>query len=116
MFIVHDLCNSLLKNKSKFSRDVYTCEETIIEISIERNHQHSLMKQYKKLDINWQLIDDHLEDFNDLFNKRRKITLNMEFVYKKITRDSITAKNKKKKKKTTTTKTQKLQRTTKVSL
>jgi len=40
---------SLLKDEDKFPRDIYTCEETIIEISIERSRQRGLTKQYKKL-------------------------------------------------------------------
>jgi len=43
-----------------------------------------------------------------LFNKGRKITFNMEFVYKEVTGNTITAKGKKKKK--SATEAQKLQR------
>jgi hypothetical protein len=42
---------TLLEDEDKFPGKSYTCEETIIEISIERSRQHSLTKRYKKLEI-----------------------------------------------------------------
>ena len=39
----------------------------------------------------------HLESLSDLFSKGRKITFNIEFIYKEVTCDLITAKGKKKK-------------------
>jgi hypothetical protein len=56
------------------------------------------MKRYKKLEIDWQLVDEYLEGLGDLFSKGRKITFSIEFVYKEVTCDSITAKGKRKKK------------------
>lgn len=44
---------SLLKDGDKFPGESYTCEETIIEISIERSRQRGLTKRYKKLDVDW---------------------------------------------------------------
>jgi hypothetical protein len=99
---------SLLKDEGKFPGDIYTCKETIIEISIERSRQRSLTKRCKQLEIDWQLVDDHLEGLGDLFSKGRKITFSMEFVYKEVTCESTTAMGKKKKK--SATETQKLQR------
>ncbi|KFZ25414.1 hypothetical protein V502_00118 [Pseudogymnoascus sp. VKM F-4520 (FW-2644)] len=90
-----------MKDEGKFRGDNYTCDETIIEISIERSRQRSLTKRYKKLAINWQEVDNHLEGLSDLFSKGRKITFSMEFVYKEVTCDSTTAKGKKKKKSAT---------------
>ena len=66
------------------------------------------MKRYKKLEIDWQLVNEHLEGLADLFRKGRKITFSMEYVYKEVTCDSITAKGKKKKK--SATEAQRLQR------
>jgi len=86
----------------------YTCEETVIEISIERSRQRGLTKRCKKLEIDWQLVEAHLEGLGDLFSKGRKITFSMEFVYKEVTRDPTTAKGKRKKK--SATEAQKLQR------
>ncbi|KAH8800845.1 hypothetical protein F5884DRAFT_809026 [Xylogone sp. PMI_703] len=103
-----------LKDEGKFPGDAYTCEETIVEISIERSRQRGLTKPCKKLDIDWPLIDNHLEGLGDLFSKGKKITLSMEFVYKEVTRDSTTAKDKKKKK--SATEAQKLQRLAKSGL
>ncbi|KFZ18368.1 hypothetical protein V501_01260 [Pseudogymnoascus sp. VKM F-4519 (FW-2642)] len=97
-----------MKDEGKFPGDIYTCDETIIEISIERSRQRSLTKRYKKLAINWQEVDNHLEGLSDLFSKGRKVTFSMEFVYKEVTCDSTTAKGKKKKK--NATEAQKLQR------
>ncbi|KAI9762389.1 MAG: hypothetical protein M1840_001250 [Geoglossum simile] len=99
---------SLLKDKDKFPGDGYMCEETIIEISIERSRQRGLTKRCKKLEIDWHLVDEHLEGLGDLFSKGRKITFSMEFVYKEVTRESTIAKGKKKKK--SATEAQKLQR------
>ncbi|KAF8848067.1 hypothetical protein BDZ45DRAFT_555830, partial [Acephala macrosclerotiorum] len=98
----------LLKDDDKFPGDSYTCEETIIEISIERSRQRGLTKRYKKLEIDWQLVDEHLENLGGLFSKGRKITFDMEFVYKEVICESITVKGKKKKK--SATDAQKLQR------
>jgi hypothetical protein len=42
---------SLLHDEDKFPRDIYTCEETIIEISIKQSRQRGLTKRYKKLEI-----------------------------------------------------------------
>ncbi|KAI9765131.1 MAG: hypothetical protein M1840_007838 [Geoglossum simile] len=99
---------SLLQDEDKFPGDTYTCEETIIEISVQRSRQRGLSKRYKKLEINWQIIDEHLEGLGDLFSKGRKISFSIEFVYKEVTGDSTTAKGKKKK---SATEAQKLQRT-----
>jgi hypothetical protein len=74
------------------------CEETIIEISIEQSRQCGLTKQCKKLEIDWQLVDKHLEGLGDLFSKGRKITFSMEFVYKEVTCESTTAKGRKRRK------------------
>jgi hypothetical protein len=60
------------------------------------------LKRYKKLEINWQIVDKHLEGLGDLFSKGRKITFSIEFVYKEVTGDSTMAKGKKKKKKSAT--------------
>ncbi|KFX85965.1 hypothetical protein V490_09296 [Pseudogymnoascus sp. VKM F-3557] len=97
-----------MKDDGKLQGDSYTCDETIIEISIERNPQRRLTKQYKKLAIDWQEVDNHIEGLSDLFSKGRKITFSMELVYKEVTCDSTTAKGKKKKK--SSTEAQKLQR------
>jgi hypothetical protein len=100
--------STLLQDEDKFPGDTYMCEESIIEISIERSRQRGLSKQYPKLEINWQEVDEHLEGLGDLFSKRRKIIFSIEFVYKEVTGDSTTAKGKKKKK--SATEAQKLQR------
>ena len=84
------------------------CKETIIEISIKRSRQRGLMKQCKKLEIDWQLVDGRLEGLSDLFSKGRGITFSIEFIYKEVTCESTTAKGKKKKK--SATEAQKLQR------
>ncbi|RDL36560.1 Uncharacterized protein BP5553_05912 [Venustampulla echinocandica] len=105
---------SLLQDEDKFPGDTYTCEETIIEISVERSRQRSLSKRFKKLEINWQIVDEHLEGLGDLFSKGRKITFSIEFVYKEITSNSTTPKGKKKKK--SATEAQKLQRAADASL
>jgi hypothetical protein len=51
---------------------------------IERSRQRGLTKRYKKLEIDWQLLDEHLEGLGDLFSKGRKITFSIEFVYRKL--------------------------------
>jgi hypothetical protein len=98
---------SLLKDEDKFPGESYTCEETIIEISIERSRQRGLTERCKKLEIDWRLVDDHLEGLGDLFSKGRRITFSMEFVYKEVTCESTTVKGKKKK---SATEAQRLQR------
>jgi hypothetical protein len=106
--------DNYLKDEDKFPGDSYTCEETIIEISIGRSCRRGLTKRCKKLEIDWQLVDEHLEGLSDLFSMGRKITFSMEFVYKGVTCDSTTAKGKKKKK--SATEAQRLQRAADASL
>lgn len=104
---------SLLKDKDRFPGENYTCEETIIEISIERSRQRGMTKRCQKAEIDWKAVDSHWEGLSDLFRKGRKITFNMEFIYKEVTRDSTTARGRKKK---SATDAQKLQRAAEAGL
>lgn len=104
---------SLLKDKDKFPGESYVCEETIIEISIERSRQRGMTKRCRKTDIDWNTVDSHLEGLDDLFRKGRKITIGMEFIYKEVTRDLGTTKGKKKK---SASDAQKLQRAAEAGL
>jgi hypothetical protein len=99
---------SLREDNDKFPGDHYTCEETIIEISIERTRQRGFKTPFKNLQIDWQMVDEHLEGLSGLFIKGRMITVSIEFVYKEVTGDSTTAKGKGKRK--SATEVQKLQR------
>ncbi|KAK1569652.1 uncharacterized protein LY79DRAFT_528327, partial [Colletotrichum navitas] len=42
---------TLLKDRSKFPGDKYTCKETIINISIKQSHQRGLKKRFKGVEI-----------------------------------------------------------------
>ncbi|KAK4096624.1 hypothetical protein N658DRAFT_489813 [Parathielavia hyrcaniae] len=99
---------ALLKDEQKFPGDKYTCEETIIDISIERSRQRGLKKRFKDLEIDWNIVDSHMESLSGLFSKRKKITFSMEFIFKEVISDSAMTKGKKKKQ--SATETQKLQR------
>ncbi|KAH9203554.1 hypothetical protein DL95DRAFT_231477, partial [Leptodontidium sp. 2 PMI_412] len=103
-----------LKDEDKFPEDKYTCEETIIEVSVEKSRRRGLTKRCQKLEIDWQQVDEHLEGLSDLFSMGRKITLSMEFVYKEVASDSAKAKGKKKKK--SATDAQRLQRAAEAGL
>ncbi|KAH6702781.1 hypothetical protein BKA61DRAFT_560880 [Leptodontidium sp. MPI-SDFR-AT-0119] len=92
----HPRLDNYLKDEDKFPEDKYTCEERIIEGSVEKS------------------LDEHLEGLSDLFSIGRKITLSMEFVYKEVACDSVTAKGKKKKKRAT--EAQRLQRAAEAGL
>ncbi|KAK4236845.1 hypothetical protein C8A03DRAFT_16546 [Achaetomium macrosporum] len=105
---------TLLKDKDKFPGDVYTCEETIIDISIERSRQRGLKKRFNNMEIDWKVVDGHLEGLSALFSKRRKITFSIEFIYKEVASDSTIAKGKKKKQ--SATEAQKLQRAAEAGL
>ncbi|WYZ38365.1 hypothetical protein EsH8_III_000279 [Colletotrichum jinshuiense] len=105
---------TLLEDKGKFSGDEYTCEETIIDISIERSRQRGLKKRFKGLEIDWNMVDEHMKGLGPLFSKRRKITFSMEIVCKEVTGDSTTAKGKRKKQ--TATEAQKVQRAAEAGL
>jgi hypothetical protein len=59
----------LLQDEDKIPGDAYIYEETIIEISIERSRQRGLSKRFPKLQINWQMVDEHLEGLGDLSAK-----------------------------------------------
>jgi hypothetical protein len=72
------------------------------------------MKRCKKLDIDWQLVDDHLEGLGDLFSKGRKIVFSIEFVYKEVPCDPTAAKGKRKSK--SATEAQKAQRAAEAGL
>ncbi|PVH69355.1 hypothetical protein DL98DRAFT_578389 [Cadophora sp. DSE1049] len=50
-----------LKDEDKFPEDKYTCEETIIEVSVERSRRRRLTKRCKTLEIDWQQVDEHLK-------------------------------------------------------
>lgn len=39
-----------------------------------------LKKRFKSLEIDWEMVDSHMEGLSALFSKRRKITLNIEFI------------------------------------
>jgi hypothetical protein len=110
----HPRLNNYLKDEDKFPEDKYTCEETIIEVSVEKSRRRGLTKRCQKLEIDWQQVDEHLEGLSDLFSIGRKITLSMEFVYKEVACDSATAKGKKKKK--SATEAQRLQRAAEAGL
>ncbi|KAJ0335178.1 hypothetical protein COL154_013770 [Colletotrichum chrysophilum] len=98
----------LLKDENKFPADTYTCEETIVDVSIERSRQRGLKKRFKGLEIDWDILDSHVEGLGALFSKRRKITFGVEFIYKEAVGDPTS--NKCKKKGQNATEAQKLQR------
>ena len=102
---------SLLKDSDRFLGEAYTCEETIIEISNERSRQQGITKRFQKMEIDWHTVDSYLKGLGDLFNKRKKITLSMEFIYKEVTRNSS-----KGKKKNSATDAQKIQRAAEAGL
>ncbi|PVH68670.1 hypothetical protein DL98DRAFT_564632 [Cadophora sp. DSE1049] len=108
------LISSWPQDEDKFPEDNYTCEETIIEISVEKSRRRDLTKRCQKLEIDWQQVDEHLEGLSDLFSMGRKIILSMEFVYKEVACDSATAKGKKKNK--SATEAQRLQRAAEAGL
>ncbi|KAL0933509.1 uncharacterized protein CTRU02_212472 [Colletotrichum truncatum] len=99
---------TLLEDKDKFPADKHTCEETIVDISIERSRQRGLKKLFKGLEIDWDTVNSHLEGLSDLFSKRRKITLRVELIFKEAIGDSAAVKSKKKGQ--SATEAQKLQR------
>ncbi|CAG9955928.1 unnamed protein product [Clonostachys rosea f. rosea IK726] len=90
----------LLDDKGKFPGSNYTCDETNITISIERSRQRGLTKRFNKLEIDWNMVDNHLEGLSNLFSKGRKITFFMEFIYKEVATETA-AKGKKKSKSAT---------------
>uniref|UniRef100_A0A8H7NHL6 Uncharacterized protein n=1 Tax=Bionectria ochroleuca TaxID=29856 RepID=A0A8H7NHL6_BIOOC len=91
----------LLNDKRKFPGSDYTCDETNIIISIERSRQRGLTKRFNKLEIDWNMIDKHLEELSNLFSKGRKITFSMEFIYKEATAKTAAANGRKKSKSAT---------------
>ncbi|KAL0929600.1 uncharacterized protein CTRU02_215498 [Colletotrichum truncatum] len=99
---------ALLEDKDRFPADQYTCEETIIDISIERSRQRGLKKRFKGQEIDWDTLDSHIEGLGALFSKRRKITFGIEIVYKEAVDDATSAKGRKKGQ--NATEAQKLQR------
>ncbi|KAK2061324.1 hypothetical protein LY76DRAFT_614430 [Colletotrichum caudatum] len=99
----------LLKDDKKFPGDTYTCEETIVDISIERSRQRGLKKRFPGLEIDWDTLDSHMDGLGALFSKRRKITFGIEFVYKEVAANPMAAKGKKKRGQSAT-EAQKLQR------
>ncbi len=92
---------TLLDDKEKFPGAKYTCEETNVVISVERNRQRGLTKRFHKLDIDWNIVDSHLESLADLFSTGKKITLRMDFIYKAVKVESTEAQGSRKKKSAT---------------
>lgn len=99
---------ALLKDEHKFPGDTYAYEETIVDISIERSRQRGLKKRFKDLEIDWKMVDNHMESLSTLFSKRRKMTFSIELVFKEVTSGSAITKGNKNKQ--SATKAQKLQR------
>ena len=110
----HPRLDNYLKDEDKFPEDKYTCEETILEVSVEKSRRRGLTERYPKLEIDWQQVDEHLGGLSDLFSMGRKITVSMEFVYKEVASDSAKVKGKKKKK--SATEAQRLQRAAEAGL
>ncbi|OHW97266.1 hypothetical protein CSPAE12_04062 [Colletotrichum incanum] len=100
-----------MRIQGMFPGNTYTCEETIIDISIERSRQRGLKKRCKGLEIGWNIADDHMEGLGPWFRKRRKITFCMEI---EVTGDPTTAKGKRKKQ--SATEAQKVQRAAEAGL
>ena len=73
----HPRLNNFLVDEDKFPGDIYMCEETIIEISVERSCRRSLTKRWETLEIDWQLVAEHMEGLSDLFSMGRKIAFNI---------------------------------------
>lgn len=92
-----------LKDREKFPGETYKCEKKDITISIERTRGRGLSVSFGSQDVNWQMVDSHLEGLGTIFNKGEKmtkrITLLMEFVYKEIVSDPAAAKGQKRKRK-----------------
>ncbi|KAL0929587.1 uncharacterized protein CTRU02_215486 [Colletotrichum truncatum] len=99
---------AILNDDKTFPGDLYVCEKTIINISISSSRQRGLKKSFKGLDIDWKLVDSHMEGLSDLLIKRKKITLSIEFIYREVTSESTTVKGKNKARSATAK--QKLQR------
>jgi hypothetical protein len=55
-----------------------------------------LKKRYKGLDIDWNMLDSHLEGLGTLFGKKRRIIFGIEFIFKEVTGDFPLTKGKKK--------------------
>ena len=60
------------------------------------------------MDIDWNILDSHLEGLGPLFGKKRRITFDIEFIFKEVTGNSPSTKGKRKKQ--SATKAQKLQK------
>ncbi|KAK1480547.1 hypothetical protein CCUS01_16205 [Colletotrichum cuscutae] len=86
---------TLLKDVNKFPGDTYTCEETIVDISIERSRQRGLKKRFTGLEIDWDILNSHVEGIGALFGKRRNITFGIDLIYEEVTGNSMATKSKK---------------------
>jgi hypothetical protein len=56
---------TLLK-ENEFPGNIYSYEETIIETSLKRSRQYGLTKRCKPHNIDWDMLDSHLERLNNL--------------------------------------------------
>lgn len=84
---------ALLLDKDSFPGD----KETTIDISVERSRHRGLKKRFKDLEIDWEMVDNHVEGLSALFSKRGKITISTEFIYNEAAGEPV-AKGQKKKK------------------
>ncbi|KAK3934408.1 hypothetical protein QBC46DRAFT_462636 [Diplogelasinospora grovesii] len=86
---------TLLKNKKKLPGNSYTCEKALIHIGISNSRQRGLKTECMPHEIDWELLDSHLEGLSALFVRGRKITFNMKFIYKEDGGDQRKGKTKK---------------------
>ncbi|KAI3326616.1 hypothetical protein HD806DRAFT_532248 [Xylariaceae sp. AK1471] len=101
-------------DKDKFPGRDYICETTNVNVSIERTRLRGFAECFDKLNIDWGMLDSHIEGLGDLFSAGKKITFSVEFVYKEES-DSPTPTSRSKRKKSAT-EAQRIQRAAEAGL
>ncbi|KAL7903774.1 hypothetical protein GGI35DRAFT_465246 [Trichoderma velutinum] len=81
----------------KLGENHYIREEANVIISIRNSRGHGFKEEYHDKPIDWDEVNDHLAGLADLFEKGRKITINIDLAYREIVRDTVSTDNRGKK-------------------
>lgn len=81
----------------KLGENNYIREEANVTISIKNSRGHGFKEEYHDKPIDWDEVNDHLAGLGHLFEKGRKISIDIDLAYREIVRDTVSADNRGKK-------------------
>ncbi|PON20070.1 hypothetical protein TGAM01_v211051 [Trichoderma gamsii] len=81
----------------KLGENDYIREEANVTISIKNSREHGFKEEYHDKPIDWDEVNDHLAGLGHLFEKGRKISIDIDLAYREIVRDTASTDNRGKK-------------------